>query len=241
VQVTWWEYAELLEHLENRPDIWRNAGEGLWARVFPPDGEIAFAVQFLPPTESGPYRMYTVAPSPMTWDPADIDDYLQNLMFYWTSYSSRVEAAKLLQSELKLDPETSWLMAIALIRAYIEPQEDPDRQAPPPRVQHLWSDIPSSVNWKDCQGVVQTNDATVSITKHHEMLRVQIDVSTTNTPNGRHRFCLRGFVRPLGYSIDQFVRHMDKRQEEIVTPDPDLTMQPELLPAEEEVNTDAGC
>lgn len=235
MQITWWEYAELLEHLTSRKDIWQTDGV-LWTRSTPPDGEIGFALQFLPPTETGPYRMYSLLPTPLTWSEEETEHYLERLCFYWTSYSTRVEFSSLLASELKLDESTSWLMSIALVRAMIEPKEDPERAAPPARVQHLWSDIPSQIHWRDVQGIIGdavlplNHGGCVSLMKHHEMIRCQIDIVNPHPANGPHSFRLTGFVRPSGYSIAKFIQMMNMRSQDLVnTPDPDSAHQEGLI------------
>lgn len=230
MQITWWEYAELLDHLNSRPDIWKS-DEGLWIRTFNENEEtlIGLGLQFIPPEETGPYRMYSLQPTPVQWSESEVDAYLEKLCFYWTSYSTRVEFAKLMTSELKLDEETAWLMSIALMRATVEPKENPEQTGPPPRVQHLWSDIPSSVSWQDVRGIGHSHGAIVSLVKHHEMIRCQIEMPNPHAANGEHRFRLTGFVRPSGYSIEKFIQMMDARQDEIRTPDPDSQVQEVLF------------
>lgn len=225
MQITWWEYAELLEHLKNRPDLWETDGT-MWVRKS--EETAAFALQFLPPQETGPYRMYSLFTTEVTWSDEEIQHYLERLCYFWTSYSTRLEFTQLLTSELKLDPQTSWLMSIALMRASVEPKSDPELTSPPPRVQHLWSDVPGEVAWKDVQGVIGdvilplNKGGYVSLAKHHEMLRISVDVVNPYPANGPHSFHLSGFVKPHGYSIGAFLDLMNRRKQEVLkTVDPD--------------------
>lgn len=212
LQICWWEYTELIEHLRSRPDIWETDGV-IWVRRSASD-EPALVLQFLPPEENGPYRMYTVAPTPLSWSQEDVDEYLSKLIYHWTSYCFRIEAERLLASELKLDPSTAMMMAIILQRTQVEPSEDPEK-ASRAQQQVLWEDVPAYI--KSCGIMAQSLanlTGSVAISKHAGQLRVQLHIVNPYPANGPHSFLLTGFVHPHGYRIDQFIRLMDVRKQD---------------------------
>jgi hypothetical protein len=173
--------------------------------------------------------MYTLHTTPVEWEEAYVLDYLDKLLWYWTSYSSRLEFEALMISELNEPPEIARLMAIALMRATVEPKIDPEKAPPDPKQEPLWHwDLP----WPPQTGVptsgvvghmsLPTPGGSITITQHGELLRVRFEIATRRTANGWHSIAMQGFCRPLGYSVSKFLEMMQIRsQEPLQTDDPD--------------------
>lgn len=136
-QLTWWEYDELTEHLNDRPDIWTcdpETNPWLWMRMDRPYSEFdtvqqepAAGFQFLPPKDpESPYRQFSVMVVPMSWDGEACDDYLTKLLFGWTSYGQRLERTELLM-KCGVAADTAPLIALAL-----GVQDHSDREAEMP-------------------------------------------------------------------------------------------------------------
>jgi hypothetical protein len=225
MQICWWEAAELLEHFRSRPDIWIE-DSGLWMRKTVA-GTPAFGLQLLEP-DPGPYRMYTLSWTPVEWDDSYVEEYLDKLVYFWTSASTRFEFERLMVSELALDPEIARLMAVALMKATVDPGTDPELSLPDPKQEPLWHwDLP----WPPDTGVepshvvghnsLPTPGGSITITEHGEMLRVRFEITTARTANGWHSIAMQGFCRPLGYTVKNFLALMRKRSEPIETEDPD--------------------
>jgi hypothetical protein len=218
-QICWWEHEELLDHLRTRPDLWEpDPDSPLWIRK-DSEGGPAFALQLIEPEAPGPYRMYTLSWTPVSWEEDEVEEYLLRLLYFWTSYSTRLGMEKILQDELKLDADTAYLMAVALQRAQVEPNEDPEKLPRPPRRQALWE---QNVGIATAAVLPLVRSGAVHLSKHHEMIRVSIDITNPYPANGPHHFRLTGFVRPTGYTVETFTRLMDfRKQDSIQTKDPD--------------------
>lgn len=234
MQICWWEHAELLEHLRSRPDIWVE-DSGLWIRKTVA-GTPAFALQLIEPESTGPYRQYTLVPTPVEWSDDDISEYLEKLVWHWTSYSTRLEFTKIMVSELGLDPNTAELMAIALQRATVEPKQDPEKLPEPPKQEPLWAwDLP----WPPKTGVMQEvivgkmllpyPGGSITMTEHGGMLRVRFEIHTERNKTGVSSIAMQGFCKPLGYTVQNFLAQMRKRTEPVVTDDLDAQLDMEAI------------
>src|SRR4051812_5784279 len=104
--LTWWEFEELIEHLEGRPDIWTQSDENpfLWMRCAQTwsTGEVletpACALYFLPPANAeSPYRMFQMQRMTMSaWSDDEVLAYVEQLLQHWTSYGHRTALTKFL-------------------------------------------------------------------------------------------------------------------------------------------------
>lgn len=142
LQLCWWEYEALLTHLRSREDLWTQSSDNelLWLREEPRQDvpTNAFGLYFLPPKDtSSLFRQYTLTWIPMAWDDDAISSYLTWLVNHWTSYRYRQVVTKFLTDELKVDPATAALSAIAIEGLSFD--EDRSEEPPsPPLQEELW-------------------------------------------------------------------------------------------------------
>ena len=124
MKLAWWEYDELLEHLQDRPDIWTHDPEvnpflwlrqdRPWSEAEPVAQEPAVGLNFLPPgSPDSPYRMYGVQILPLSWAEADCEAYVSRLIGSWTSYGLRIGREALLR-DCRIAEEEVPLIALAL-------------------------------------------------------------------------------------------------------------------------------
>ncbi len=120
-RLMWWEHAELLDHLNDRPDIWMQSPDvsSMWIRMEKSDlgaetpPAAATVVHFTPPSdETSPYRQYGVVFYPLAWTSEEIDTYFTRLLTKWTSYGRRLEYAQTLE---QCGVENAQLVAVALL------------------------------------------------------------------------------------------------------------------------------
>jgi hypothetical protein len=104
LQLTWWEFDELLEHFQRRPDIWHADGD-LWIRYSDNEkSEALLAVQTVPYEGSSRFRTGTIIGTPLGVTLEEMSDYLLSLLIGHTSYAERTDAATFLEAELGLAP-----------------------------------------------------------------------------------------------------------------------------------------
>lgn len=110
MQLTSWEWDELRQHLEERPDIWNVAPDG--QRYYrTSDDVLQWVLLVKEPAGQGPLRMYSVDAVPI----AQPDPPLQALVSGYTSYDTRLQIVDLLINELAVDPRKAQLAAIAIL------------------------------------------------------------------------------------------------------------------------------
>lgn len=140
MKITSWEHADLLEQLHSREDIWTSSmGGSLWLRSSPDwtsGTEVVtngMGLRIIPPQGSGPYRLFDVSAIPMDWESSTCDEYLDELLSYWTSYGLRKRLEAFLV-EQKQDPKTAYAFAIGLARIVQDPDLPPDEPQTPARL-----------------------------------------------------------------------------------------------------------
>ena len=84
------EYNELREHLRDRPDIWTELPNGLWARSVDDVPQLALVLT----PKNGTVDLRVV---PSGWDDDECTKYIENLLAHWTSYGQRLRIQKFLE------------------------------------------------------------------------------------------------------------------------------------------------
>lgn len=121
LRITWWEHDQLVEHLEERDDIWMSGDDlpGLWLRfdrsrshLVEDEPKDALMMQLVPPPDDvHPYRQYQIQLHPQVWEHDFCQEYVLRLLRGFTAYGRRERIVGLLTSLGIPDPE---LIAIAI-------------------------------------------------------------------------------------------------------------------------------
>src|SRR5689334_22584556 len=117
LQLCWWEWNELLDHITERDDIWSSVPDSplLFLRQTAPDEEglrqDALLLQAVPPPDStSPWRQFGIQITPLSWSKETYDAYLMRLLAHWTSYDHRLRMTALL---MEMGVAQAHLIAIA--------------------------------------------------------------------------------------------------------------------------------
>jgi hypothetical protein len=131
VLLTKLEAEELLDHLQQSPDLWMESEEtpGLWLHSNE-EAEAVCALQVLPGE-----TFVEVQATPLGWSEEQTQTYLQSLVEHWTTLRARKAAASFLRDELSIDAATAELAALALSQLEVAPAVGPCPDLPqlPPR------------------------------------------------------------------------------------------------------------
>ena len=220
MRITWWEYEELLEHLESRPDLWTPSPSkpNTWARCS--SDQIEMLLGFSEPAKPGPYRMYGIGAIPVNWTPSESEKYLSELVSGWTSYSIRLSIVNLLETELGIPQDKAFVAAIAIARMFVDPTpHDPDASETPLQAE-LYED-PKDVYGDSlipCRREYLMKGGHLSLEPVGGQLRIKIIMPTLMRSGLMlalgYGYELRGFVHPVRGSIEQAKELLiDGRQE----------------------------
>jgi hypothetical protein len=116
-QLTWWEAADLLDHLSSRPDIWTqsNENEHVWFRTTDDDESLQCGIVFIPPADvQSPYRLFHLQEIAYDWTADHTAQYVSWLIANWTTRRHRLDVEKFLCEELSIEPATAFMAAIAI-------------------------------------------------------------------------------------------------------------------------------
>jgi hypothetical protein len=108
-----WEFEELVEHMHDRPDIWRPSQSRALTFFRIVEGD-PVAVVGAEATEIGAYRGFGLAILAISWSQETADKYLEELARGWTGYGTRCQYAALLSEQAGLDEPTAMQLAVAL-------------------------------------------------------------------------------------------------------------------------------
>jgi len=141
MQLTNWEWAELHEHLSERPDIWQES-DSKWYRSR--DGFLRWVLLVKEPTGSGPFRMHTLYAQSVVEDEAPA---LQELVSGYTSYDTRMRIVSLLIDELAVPAPKAQLAAIAMLHITYTGEATPHIQCDEAAVQAVLPgfDVPGTI------------------------------------------------------------------------------------------------
>lgn len=130
MNITWWEYEELLDHLRSRPDLWTlDDTTGMWLRTNE-NSDPCVALAIRGPSNTGPYRQYNVGIIPMDWTVEESDAYVLRLVSMWTSYGIRMKTVELLTTDdgILMEPKTAMAVSVAIGAMENEPRFDPEKE-----------------------------------------------------------------------------------------------------------------
>ena len=222
IQLTWWEYDELLEHLKDRPDIWTQSEDNpfLWLRsqtirATTPEEEDettnGLALVITPPAdESSHFRLFTIEIHVFDWEQDYCHQYLIDLLHHWTLYSRRARIEKFLATDLGLTPDIARLGAIGITSFdQLSEPEDPDSsETPAPK--KIWADmIPPDVDIPildsfDIGTWFLRDGGYVNLKHKNGAIITRISIRHPRTNGFTHP--LRGVVRPPYCTTDQYIR-----------------------------------
>lgn len=221
MQLMWWEYEELVEHLESRKDIWQRMDDPKdWIR-FVDETPVAFLAS-QNPAASGPYRQHRVEcfPADGGWTYAECQEYLTQLVNGWTSYHVRLLTEQFLIEEVKLEPERAHLAAIGISRIEQEPEADPDKpkigvqeRLYPPADGSSSQFSPFDVQRTICCHYLQ-GGGYVSLRLQGGLLRVRLSLPDPELakenpdPSFSNLGQLEGFVRPRAGTVADAAAHL---------------------------------
>jgi hypothetical protein len=210
LRITWWEYEELLEHLEQRPDIWMQSEENplLWMRLVKSprldvEEEVgnALALHFMPPTQEGPYRQYGIQVFPQEWPEAECTSYLDDLLSKWTAFGHRKRTVATLRD---CQVEHAELIAIA-----VEAIDWLEAPAPDPETASKHSDALQQRMYPPAPDPIDIttelfygNRGWMNLRRAGGMIRVRASVKSRDGLWGQQ---LEGFVRPRDGRIEDTV------------------------------------
>jgi len=200
MKLTFWEYDELVEHFQERTDIWTQSEENpfLWVRTVPLDAEdqMVLALIFTPPASpDSPYRLFDVQTMPMAWDEAFCERYTSRLFEHWTTFSERRRIEALLRSCKVGDPD---LLAIAICALHWTEDSDPDAEDATLHQERLWPDsVPPMYDIPDPLDI----GTFILVQGGYVKLRLQADciqvtLSVRSAVGGGFGPPLKGHVRP---------------------------------------------
>lgn len=143
--------------------------------------------------------MFTLAWTPVGWDAAYCDEYLDKLLSHWTSYSFRLKVERLLQEEMGCTAEVAHLLAIAICQIDQEPTPCPEASPEPPRPQAIWPDTlpdyPVSQLERDVRTYPIVGGGFVSLRMRGEQLHVRLSLKVAKQYGGGYGHFLEGYVR----------------------------------------------
>lgn len=135
INLTLVELAELLDHLEEREDLWVFAN-GLWVRM--KDDVPCMAVQVVsPPEPHSPHTLASLIPHPSAWSETESAEYLDRLARGWTSYGERMKAFHLLKTAAHLDEQTAYAAALVISTFYNGTAKEPEEPSTQPHIPEL--------------------------------------------------------------------------------------------------------
>lgn len=232
--ICWWEREELVEHFEQRQDIWTSMQDGnLWIRTLE-NMDNACAIAMIPSKKTGPYRQYGLRVVPGVWSPEESDKYLLHLLEGWTDYRRRIKMQEFLIESLDTEPEKAVLAAIALRRVELEdismPEEDPEQRGLFDATGAPHVPVPGTLPKELLFRVV--GGGWLRLEPHsHEFLCTLSLRGHENYGGGYSCEPLRGHLRPSNGRVDQTAAHLIG----ITTIDPKPATQEQLeLMLEEE-------
>jgi len=210
MNLCWWEYEQLLDHLRSRGDIWASSHPSVWVRSFSYDESetIVCCLRFTPPRNAGPFRQYACSVVPMEWTVEQADEYLQHLLESWTDYGRRKRFETFLRDELRLESALAANAAIALcsLDEGLNPGPDPDR-LPLPTARELFPDVQSPLlcladgaHYLRTYGFTGGGWFTISLTGG--MLRVRASLPSHGRYGGGYSQPFEGFVRPYNGNVN---------------------------------------
>jgi hypothetical protein len=201
MNLQWWEFEQLLDHLRTRQDIWSSPREGLWLRSHSYDDNTScLGLAISPPVKTGPFRQYVLRAVPFAWDAAQCDEYLTALVSKWTDYGTRRRYTEFLITEANIAPAVASSIATGLCA--VDQGEIPDVEAfPLPSTRELWpdvSDLDITTGYSEralrTYGIVGGGWLTVRLSGG--MLHVRASLRSDGRYGGGYGGVFEGFVRP---------------------------------------------
>lgn len=213
MNVCWWEYDELVDHFQQRKDLYMPSEDnpGLWVRfVGGAEGSetAACAMMFAPPKTDGPYRQYSVRIVPAEWDQKECDKFLIELLTHWTSYGYRIRTQDFLTTQLSVVSKQAEMAAIALGRLDTDESYDPDKEkiSYQPRLpidadtfSNIGETTPSKITYLLERG------GWLQLEPKDTAFRVTISVPNHKNWGGGYSGCpMSGYVRPVSGHVKQY-------------------------------------
>lgn len=184
-----WEYAELQEFL---PEEGWELNAGTWYR-FNEDNDPLMGIRVYDPPTPGPFRFYTLQAIPVgTWSPDQCNEYLRNLVRYYTGYHQRVLVQSTLVDELQLDSGKAFGAAVLIAKIYNEGEIQV--VAPPEQLPLEEREVPIPKQLNPLERLVRfVEGGWLKLSWAGELFQVQISIRDANKQGyGR---ALKGFVR----------------------------------------------
>lgn len=223
-QLTWWEYDELLEHLQSREDIWTcsDDNEFLWLRTQPVYHEETdeftttngCALQFSPPSDGdSAFRLYSLDAHLLEWTEEHCKDYVTGLLDHWTTYSLRSRVQKFMTADLQLADEMAMIAAIAVTSFdHSEERKDPDGDEPVIRPSDVvvYDQFPRLPDPFDVGTWLLAGGGYVKLRLNQNVLSVTLSIPSLSDG---FPYPLKGVVRPLTQSVQDYVKQITKRKD----------------------------
>jgi len=133
-ELLWWEFEELHLHMRRHTRLWSYEPELGWLRLtsetIDPDQPVLFVMTVMEPPGLHRFRRYTLMITPVNAEPSEVEKYLDELLWRFTTMGVRAEAQAVLQEELALPEATAAIMASALSHVFLVGSLDPEKYSP---------------------------------------------------------------------------------------------------------------